>query len=168
MRLNFSTFLLLMLEGCSGAGLDEQRMPPPSPEWGREDTLREQAETEGGRDLPPVALIVSPPKGARYREGGTITFEGRGSDLEDGGLLASAFTWQVDFHAGDRVIPFVPPISGMGRGTFTVPAREETEGPGWYRVRLKLTDSRGNTHEVFRDVYPQEPEPELRRSALVR
>jgi len=168
MRLNFSAFLLLLLGGCSGAGLTEPRMSPPSRDWGSEDTLREQAEAEGGRDLPPVALIVSPPEGTRYRVGGAITFEGRGSDLEDGGLLASAFTWQVDFHEGDRVIPFVPPISGMGRGTFTVPAREETDSPGWYRIHLTLTDSRGNTHAVFRDVHPQEPEPGPRRSALVR
>jgi|GEM_PF-2735676 hypothetical protein len=141
-------------------------MSPPSPEWGSEDALREQAEAEGARDLPPVAVIVSPAEGMRYRVGGAITFEGRGSDLEDGGLLASAFTWQVDFHDGDRVTPFVPPISGMGRGTFTVPTRDETDGPRWYRIHLRLTDSSGNTHEVFRDVYPQHPDP--RRSALVR
>jgi hypothetical protein len=141
-------------------------MPPPSPDWGSEDTLREQAESERGPDQPPVAIIDSPAEGAHYRVGGAITFAGRGSDLEDGGLLASAFTWQVDFHEGNRVIPFVPPLSGMARGTFSVPARKGTDGSGWYRIRLKLTDSRGNTHEVYRDVHPQQAE--ARRSPLVR
>lgn len=166
MRLIFSVVLLLWLGGCAGAGDNESRMPPPSREWGREDALREQAETESGPDQPPVAVIDSPAEGARYRVGGAITFAGRGSDLEDGSLLASAFTWQVDFHEGNRVVSFIPPISGMARGTFTVPEREGADGTGWYRIRLKLTDSRGNTHEVFRDVHPLQPQ--ARRSVPMR
>lgn len=166
MRLNFSVVLLLWLGGCTGAGDSEPRMPPPSREWGREDALREQTETERGPDQPPVAVIDLPAEGTHYRVGSAITFAGRGSDPEDGGLLASAFTWQVDFHEGNRVVSFIPPISGMARGTFTVPAREDSDGAGWYRIRLKLTDSSGNTHEVFRDVHPLQPQ--ARRPALVR
>jgi hypothetical protein len=164
MRLNLSPCLLLLLGGCSGAELTEPWMPPPSRDWGHEDALREAEEARS--DQPPIAVIVAPREGTRYRVGDALSFEGRGRDPEDGGLRASAFTWRVDFHEGGRVYPFVPPISGMGRGMFTVPSRPETDGPRWYRISLQLRDSQGNTHTVYRDVYPQDPAEH--RSALVR
>ena len=95
----------------------------------------------------------------RYRAGSLLTFEGRGADPEDGGLPASAFTWWVELHEGSRVYPFVPRLSGMARGTFTVPAMEATSAPRWYRIHLEVRDSRGNASTVFRDVFLEEPEP---------
>jgi hypothetical protein len=74
----------------------------------------------------------------------------------------------VDFHEGGRVYPFVPSIGGMARGTFTVPAMEETEGPRWYRIHLQVRDSHGNTHAVFRDVYAQELKSDELASARLR
>jgi hypothetical protein len=160
MRLkNFSAFLLLVLGGCSGAEFTEPPMPPPSRGERADGDMarRETGEAAVARgDRPPVAVLYSPEEGTRYRPGSAITFEGRGTDPEDGGLPASAFTWRVDFHEGGRVYPFVPPISGMARGTFTVPAMGETESPMWYRIHLQVRDSRGNTFTMFRDVYAQE------------
>ncbi len=159
MRLkNYSAFLLLVLGGCSGAEFTEPPMPPPSRDERLEEDgdVREPAQAEASRiDRPPVALLRSPEEGAHYRPGSPLTFEGRGEDAEDGALPASAFTWRVDFHQGGRVYPFVPPISGMARGTFTVPATQEADGPRWYRIQLEVRDSHGNTHAVFRDVYPE-------------
>ncbi|MFL5344408.1 MAG: hypothetical protein ACJ8AT_06430 [Hyalangium sp.] len=160
MRLkNLSAFLLLVLGGCSGAEFTEPPMPPPSRDERLEDDtgVREPVATEAARgDRPPVARLRSPEEGARYRPGSALTFEGRGEDPEDGALPASAFTWWVDIHRGDRVSSFVPPLSGMARGTFTVPAMQETDGPQWYRIHLEVRDSHGNTHAVYRDVYAED------------
>jgi glucose/arabinose dehydrogenase len=106
-------------------------------------------------DTAPVATIVSPTEGALYSAGDVITFEGLGTDAEDGALPASAFTWRVDFHHDDHLHPFVPATSGVRRGTFTVPVRGETSANVWYRVHLRVRDSAGATHEVFRDVLPR-------------
>ena len=111
---------------------------------------------------------LSPEEGARYQAGSAITFEGRGMDPEDGGLPASAFTWWVDVHEGTLVYPFVPPLSGMARGTFTVPATKALATPRWYRIHLQVKDSRGNTSAVFRDVFIDETEPVGARAVRVR
>jgi hypothetical protein len=139
--------LLVLLWGCSGAEPTEPPMPPPprAESWGDDAGAL-------GDDMPPIATIQSPEVGARSGVGSVISFEGRGRDSEDGALTGKAFTWRVDLHQGERVQPFVPPISGMVRGAFTVPALEATDGPTWYRVYLQVKDSSGNTHSVFRDV----------------
>ena len=111
----------------------------------------------------PRALLRSPEEGTRYQGGSVITFEGRGTDAEDGALPASAFTWSVDAHSGSRSYTFVPPISGMARGSFTVPELAEAEPATWYRIHLRVKDSEGNTHAVFRDVHPFEKTASWRR-----
>ncbi|WP_224369764.1 hypothetical protein [Hyalangium versicolor] len=163
MRLkNSSAFLLLVLGGCSGAEFSEPPMPPPSRDERADDEDQAPRELAGearatGEDRPPVVMLSSPEEGARYQPGASITFEARATDPEDGGLPASAFTWKVDFHEGGKVYAFVPPISGMARGTFTAPAVEGAEGPRWYRIHLQVKDRHGNTSAVFRDVRAQEP-----------
>jgi len=107
------------------------------------------------RDTAPVATIVLPGEGMRYAAGDVITFEGLGTDAEDGTLPDSAFTWRVDFHHDEHLHPFVPTTRGVRRGTFTVPDRGETSVNVWYRIHLRVVDSGGAAHEVFRDVYPR-------------
>jgi len=136
--------LLALCWGCSGAEFSEPPMPPPS---------QEESWEEGGS---PRALLRSPEEGTRYQGGSVITFEGRGLDAEDGALPASAFTWSVDVHSESRSYTFVPPISGMARGSFTVPELAEAGPATWYRIHLRVKDSEGNTHAVFRDVHPME------------
>ncbi len=132
-------------------------MPPPSRDEGWESASSPEERVEGGRgDGSPIAMLRSPEVGARFQAGGVITFEGRGMDAEDGALPATAFTWRVDVHEGNRSYAFVPPISGMARGSFTVPELAELEPAMWYRIHLQVKDSQGNTHAVFRDVYPRE------------
>jgi hypothetical protein len=114
-------------------------------------------------DGSPRALLRSPEEGMRYQAGSVITFEGRGMDAEDGALPASAFTWSVEVHSGSRSYTFVPPISGMARGSFTVPELAEAEPATWYRIHLRVKDSEGNTHSVFRDVHPLEKTANARR-----
>ncbi|HEX8701708.1 MAG TPA: hypothetical protein VF815_22965 [Myxococcaceae bacterium] len=150
-------FLLALCWGCSGAEPTGPSMPPPSRDEGWEDGAAPEGHEEGSRSGgSPVAMLRSPEEGASYQQGGVITFEGRGTDAEDGALPATAFTWRVDVHSGARSHTFVPPISGMARGSFTVPELAQAEPGTWYRIHLQVKDSEGNTHTVFRDVHPSE------------
>lgn len=102
----------------------------------------------------PTGSISSPAAGTRYRGGQTFTFNGTGSDVEDGPLPASAFTWQVDFHHDDHTHPHVPPTSGITTGTFRIADRGETSANVFYRVILTVRDSAGLTHTSSVDVLP--------------
>jgi hypothetical protein len=166
-----SALLLLLLGGCSGAAFSEPPMPAPSRDEGPEDDLEPQELADVGaarRDQPPVAQLRSPGEAMRCHVGSTVTFEGRGTDLEDGGLPASAFTWWVNVHEGGLVYPFIPPLSGMARGTFTVPPMGATSTPRWYRIHLQVKDSHGNTSAVYRDVSIEDTEPADPGSVRVR
>jgi hypothetical protein len=102
----------------------------------------------------PTGTISSPVNGTSYRGGQTFTFAGSGSDLEDGTLPASAFTWRVDFHHDDHTHPHVPPTSGITSGTFTIADRGETSANVFYRVVLTVRDSAGLAHTSSVDVLP--------------
>lgn len=102
----------------------------------------------------PTGSISSPTAGTRYRGGQTFTFAGTGSDIEDGALPPSAFTWRVDFHHDDHTHPHVPPTSGVTTGTFRIADRGETSSNVFYRVVLTVRDSAGLTHTSSVDVVP--------------
>ena len=104
---------------------------------------------------PPTATITSPAHRTLYTAGDTITYSGTGTDPEDGNLPPSAFTWQVDFHHDGQVDPFRPPTSGSTGGSFTIPTRGETSANVFYRIRLTVRDSGGQTHSTFVDVVPR-------------
>lgn len=106
-------------------------------------------------DTPPTPVIDLPVGGSKYRAGDTIQFSGHAADLEDGLLVAAALTWQVDFHHGTHLHPFLPPTSGVANGQFTIPANSETAADVWYRIRLIATDSAGLTTETYRDILPE-------------
>ncbi|HLL73905.1 MAG TPA: PQQ-dependent sugar dehydrogenase [Pyrinomonadaceae bacterium] len=106
-------------------------------------------------NTPPMAQINSPAAGASYAAGDTISFSGSATDAQDGQLSASALTWRVDFHHDDHTHPFVAPFSGATSGSFTAPATGETSANVFYRIHLSVTDSRGASHQVFRDVTPR-------------
>jgi hypothetical protein len=103
----------------------------------------------------PVATLVLPSANMRYGGGDVISFEGQGTDAEDGTLPASAFSWRVDFHHDDHLHPFMPTTQGVRSGTFTVPERGETAANVWFRFHLQVTDSGGAIHAVYRDVFPR-------------
>jgi glucose/arabinose dehydrogenase len=104
----------------------------------------------------PTARIVSPGNGTTFRAGQTITFNGRASDAEDGGLGASAFTWEVDYHTGSVDRPLMQATSGVRSGSFTIPTESPyKETNVFYRVLLTVKDSSGASTTVFRDITPQ-------------
>ncbi|MFY0564972.1 PQQ-dependent sugar dehydrogenase [Archangium lansingense] len=100
----------------------------------------------------PVATIQLPVEGTLYSADNVIAYAGLGTDAEDGVLPASAFTWRVDFHHDSHLHPFIPSTRGAKSGTFTVPDRGETAANVWYRIHLRVEDSGGAAHELFRDV----------------
>ena len=103
----------------------------------------------------PTAIINTPLAGTTYGGGQMFTYNGAGTDPEDGNLPASAFTWQVDFHHDTHVHPFVPPTSGVTSGAFTIPTLGETEANVFYRVILTVRDAQNATHTVTRDIAPR-------------
>jgi glucose/arabinose dehydrogenase len=105
-------------------------------------------------DAAPVATIASPREGAHYDAGDVITYEGTGTDTEDGTLPASAFTWEIVFHHNTHTHEFIAPFSGVTSGTFTVPNTGETDADVWYRIHLTVKDSVGLTNQTYRDVVP--------------
>ncbi|GAB3898878.1 PQQ-dependent sugar dehydrogenase [Spirosoma agri] len=105
----------------------------------------------------PVATISTPASGAQYAGGDIITFSGTGTDGEDGTLPASAFTWKVDLYHFDNPAhahPAMEPVSGITSGSFTVPTQMETSANVLFRLFLTVTDSKGATTTVSRDIVP--------------
>jgi glucose/arabinose dehydrogenase/regulation of enolase protein 1 (concanavalin A-like superfamily) len=103
---------------------------------------------------PPVAQISTPVTGTMYRGGETISFSGTATDKEDGTLPASAFRWSVVFHHDDHTHDGPPVATGVRSGSFIIPNSGETDDNVWYRIYLTVTDSKGLTHTVHRDILP--------------
>ncbi|MGE4178951.1 MAG: PQQ-dependent sugar dehydrogenase [Limisphaerales bacterium] len=103
----------------------------------------------------PVGSITLPGASALYSAGEMIGFSGSGTDLEDGTLPASAFSWVVVFHHDTHTHPFMGPINGVRSGSFVIPTEGETSANVWYRIHLTVTDSGGLTHASFVDVRPR-------------
>ena len=102
----------------------------------------------------PAGTVTMPTAGTTYNAGDTITYQGTGTDAEDGDLPASAFTWEVVFHHNTHTHSFIPPFSGVKSGTFTIPDTGETDADVFYRIHLTVTDSDGLQHTSHRDVIP--------------
>ena len=102
----------------------------------------------------PTATITAPGNGTRYNAGDTIAFSGAATDLEDGTLPPSAFSWTVIFHHDTHTHPFLGPVAGTTSGSFTVPTSGETSANVFYRIHLTVTDSSGAQDSTFVDVQP--------------
>ena len=90
-----------------------------------------------------------------YSAGDTITFSGNGTDIQDGTLPATNFTWRVDFHHDTHFHPFMADTSGTKSGTFVIPRTGETSANVWYRIHLTVKDSGNLTHSSFVDIRPR-------------
>ncbi len=103
----------------------------------------------------PTGTIDSPTDGATFRAGDVISYGGNGTDLEDGTLPASAFTWNIDFLHDNHVHPGTA-ITGVKSGTFTIPTTgHDFEGNTRYRITLTVTDSNGLKDTKSVTVWPQ-------------
>lgn len=106
-------------------------------------------------ESPPAPTIVAPTVSLLYAGGDTVYFEGSATDVQDGTLPASAFSWTIVWHEEDHTHPFLGPINGVTSGTFEIPHEGETETEVWYRVTLTVKDSIGLTSSTYVDVHPQ-------------
>jgi glucose/arabinose dehydrogenase len=106
-------------------------------------------------DTVPVATITQPVAGTTYAGGNVIEYAGTGNDAEDGVLPGSAFRWWVNLHHEAHTHPFVEPVSGYKSGSFTIPVAGETSPDVFYRIHLRVRDSAGITHAVYRDIKPR-------------
>jgi PKD repeat protein len=103
----------------------------------------------------PTATILSPADGSLFQAGDVISFSGDGTDVEDGTLPASAFTWNVDFLHDGHVHPGIP-ITNTKSGSFTIPTSgHDFSGNTRYRISLTVTDSNGLTSTSSVTVLPR-------------
>ncbi len=112
----------------------------------------------------PVPTITSPALNTTYAGGDTVAFAATATDVEDGTLPASAYTWEVVFHHNVHTHPFIAPFSGVTSGTFAVPVSGETSDDVWLRIHLTVIDSGGRTTEVTRDIFPRKADATLASS----
>jgi glucose/arabinose dehydrogenase/PKD repeat protein len=102
----------------------------------------------------PTPTILSPQDGSLFRAGNVITFVGDATDVEDGPLPASAYTWDIDFLHEGHVHPGTP-ITGVKSGTFTIPTvGHDFSGNTRYRITLTVVDSDGLTSARAVTIYP--------------
>jgi glucose/arabinose dehydrogenase/PKD repeat protein len=103
----------------------------------------------------PTATILSPQDGATFRAGDVISFSGDATDIEDGSLPASAYTWDIDFLHEGHVHPGTPQ-TGFKSGTFTIPTTgHDFSGNTRYRISLTARDSSGLTTTTSVIIWPQ-------------
>lgn len=102
----------------------------------------------------PVGAFVQPSATFRYKPGQVVTYQGTGTDTEDGTLPASAFTWSVVFHHDAHTHPFMAPVSGARSGQITIPTSGEESRSVYYRIHMTVKDSVGLETTEARDIRP--------------
>ena len=106
---------------------------------------------------PPVIANFSttPSDGGLFRAGDVISFSATATDVEDGTLPASAYTWNIDFLHEGHVHPGTP-MTGVTNGTFTIPTSgHDFSGNTRYRITLTVTDSNGLQSSQSATVFPE-------------
>jgi glucose/arabinose dehydrogenase len=105
-------------------------------------------------NTPVVTLLTTPSDGGLFRAGDVITYSAQATDIEDGQLPASAFTWNIDFLHEGHVHPGIP-ITGVTSGSFQIPTSgHDFSGFTRYRIRLEVTDSDGLQSTQSATVFP--------------
>jgi len=90
-----------------------------------------------------TTFTTTPANNGLFRAGNVISFSATATDIEDGLLPASAFTWNIDFLHGGHVHPGIV-VTGAPGGTFSIPmSGHDFTGETRYRITLTVTDSDG-------------------------
>lgn len=106
----------------------------------------------------PTVSIISPLPTLKWNADDLVHFEATATDVEDGTLPASAFSWSIDlFHedipGAGHSHPGGSP-QGVKSGNFTASNQGEKTPNVWYRFTVKVTDSNGLTGTAFVDIKP--------------
>jgi len=106
----------------------------------------------------PTVSIVSPLPTLKWNADDIVHFEANATDVEDGALPASAYSWSMDlFHedvpGAGHSHPGASP-QGVKSGDFTASNQGEKTPNVWYRFTVKVTDSNGLTGTAFVDIKP--------------
>lgn len=106
----------------------------------------------------PQVQILFPLPTLTWNADDTIHFEATATDIEDGELPSSAFSWSIDlFHedvpGAGHSHPGASP-AGVKSGDFVASNQGEKTPNVWYRFKVTVTDSDGLTASTFVDVHP--------------
>ncbi|MFN0204978.1 MAG: PQQ-dependent sugar dehydrogenase [Planctomycetota bacterium] len=104
---------------------------------------------------PPAIQWISPQENFIYEAGTVVSFAASGSDLEDGAIPPSAFSWNINLvHAGHSH-PFLGPIAGVTNGQFTIPPSGHPPEDTYYEIQCTVTDSTGLSTASVRAIQPR-------------
>ncbi|HEY1663011.1 MAG TPA: LamG-like jellyroll fold domain-containing protein [Verrucomicrobiae bacterium] len=102
----------------------------------------------------PQPEISAPLADSTYQPGETISFAGGATDFADSPLSASNLTWSIEFCDTNGSNVVAGPVSGVGSGSFTIPASGEEATNGFYQVLLVATDLAGRAATNCVNLYP--------------
>jgi glucose/arabinose dehydrogenase/PKD repeat protein len=107
---------------------------------------------------PPTVSIISPLPTLKWNAEDLVHFEALATDIEDGTLPPSAYSWSIDlFHedvpGAGHSHPGASP-QGTKSGDFSASNQGEKTPNVWYRFTVKVTDSNGLTATAFVDIKP--------------
>ena len=100
------------------------------------------ADSGGGTNQPPSAVIDGPAATTTWKVGDSISFSGHAIDPEEGNLPASALSWKLLLqHCPSNCHSHtIQTWSGVASGSFTAP---DHEYPSYLELELTATDSSG-------------------------
>ncbi|RKS23126.1 putative secreted protein (Por secretion system target) [Flavobacterium endophyticum] len=106
----------------------------------------------------PQVQIIAPLPTLTWNADDVVHFEATATDVEDGVLPASAFSWSIDlFHedvpGSGHSHPGASP-QGVRSGNFTASNQGEKTPNVWYRFTVTVTDSNGLTATASVDIDP--------------
>ena len=97
----------------------------------------------------PAASVTSPPNGASYAQGASVTFSGTGSDAEDGSLAGASLVWtsSLDGQIGTGA-SFSTSALSVGTHAITLTAKDSKGATGTATRTITVTSSGGGTSQA--------------------
>lgn len=92
---------------------------------------------------PPTPAVITPGAATLYGAGDAIAFSGSASDLEDGGLPASALNWSLLSLNGAQLSTVIDTRNGVPKGSFLIPTSGYDPRGSHFEIELSATDSDG-------------------------